>query len=151
VLTAEEDLSSYLAYESFAGEVLAIFMGFTFTAITLLLTLLPDPSQILAQVTLFFLALVFYLFQFIVFFAIYYLMYCVRGVPPEARGRRSLGLLLFSGFSLWGLVIVLMFLLWNLTYLALASGTVYALFTILAFIYIWKPALELMSKLRSQK
>jgi hypothetical protein len=32
-----------------------------------------------------------------------------------------------------------MFLLWNLTYLALASGIVWALFIISFYIFVWKP------------
>ena len=50
----EEDYSSYLTYETWATQIIALFCGFTFTAITIILTLLPDPSQIQSQIILFF-------------------------------------------------------------------------------------------------
>jgi hypothetical protein len=149
--TKDEDYSSYLAYESVALQVLALLCGFTFTAITLLITLLPNPSSFQSQFTLFFLAFMFYLFQFMLFYGIFYLSYCVKAVPPEAEGRRAVMWLWFLSFSLWGIAIVLMFLLWNLTYLASVSGIMYTLFTILTVMFVWKPALELYRKLRSQK
>lgn len=147
----ERDYSSYLAYESMAVQVLALLCGFTFTSITILLTLLPDPNQVLSQVTLFFLAFMFDLMLFMLSFAIFYVTFCVKAVPPEAKGRRTIMWLWVLVFSLWGLAIVLMFFLWNLMYLALASGVTYVLFTILDYIYIWKPFIELSKRLRSQR
>ena len=147
----EKDYSSYLAYESVAIHVLALFCGFTFTAITILVTRLPDPTQIMSQVTLFFLAFLLDLMQFTLFFAIFYLVYCIKEVPPETKMRRKVAWLYYLSFSLWGVAIVLMFLLWNLTYLALASGIMYALFTILGYILVFKSILELSRKLRSQQ
>ncbi len=147
----EKDYSSYLAYESMAVQVLALLCGFTFTSITVLLTLLPDPKQVLSQVTLFFLAFMFDLMLFMLSFAMFYLAFCVKAVPPEAKGRRSMMWLWFLIFSLWGISIVLMFLLWNLIYLALTSGIMYALFAILTVIFVWKPAIELFRKLRPRK
>jgi len=150
VSTKEEDYSSWLAVESLAVQVEALLCGFTFTAITLLVTLLPDPSGFLSQVTLCFLAFIFYLLEFLLFYALHYLSYCIKAVPPEWKKRRRerrflMGLFLLS-FTSFGIAIVLMFLLWNLTYLALASGLMYTFFTILAIIYIWKPILELELK-----
>jgi len=149
VSTKEEDYSSWLAFESLVVQVEALLCGFTFTAITLLVTLLPDPSGFLSQVTLCFLAFIFYLFEFLLFYALYYLSYCVKTVPPEWKKRRErrflIGPFLLS-FTSFGIAIVLMFLLWNLTYLALASGLMYALFTALTAIFIWKPTLEMMFK-----
>jgi len=150
VSTKEEDYSSWLAAESLVVHVEALLCGFTFTAITLLVTRLPDPSQILPQVTLFFLAFIFYLFEFLVFYALYYLSYCVKAVPKEwkqrKRERRILTWLWLLCFTSFGIAIVLMFLLWSLTYLALASGLMYTFFTALTAIFIWKPTVELMFK-----
>ena len=148
--TREKDYSSYLAYESFCGEILALFCGFTFTAITILTTLLPNPSQIVAQASLFFLAFMFYLFKFILFWSMLYLAYCVRAVPTEIRGRRTLMWLMLLSFSMWGVAIVLMFLLWNLTYLALASGIMCAFFIVLDYIFVVKPYVELSRRIRAK-
>jgi len=150
VSTKEEDYSSWLAVESLAVQVEALLCGFTFTAITLLVTLLPDPSSFLSQVTLCFLAFIFYLLEFLLFYALFYLSYCVKAVPPDWKKRRrqrriAMWLWLLS-LTAFGIAIVLMFLLWSLTYLALASGLMYTFFTVLTGIYIWKPTLELMFK-----
>jgi len=150
VSTKEEDYSSWLSFESLCVHVEALLCGFTFTAITILVTRLPDPSSFLSQVTLFFLAFIFYVFEFLLFYALFYLSYCVKAIPSEWKQRRRqrhilMGLWLLS-FTAFGMAIVLMFLLWNLTHLALASGLMYTLFTALTAILIWKPTLELMFK-----
>ena len=147
----EKDYSSYLSYESVAAHVLALFCGFTFTAITILVTRLPDPTQIMSQVTLFFLAFLLDSMQFILFYSIMYLAYCIKDVPPETKMRRKVAWFYFLSLISWGVAVVLMFLLWNLTYLALASGIMYALFTILGYIPAVKSFIELSRKLRSQK
>lgn len=59
----EENYSPYLAYESLAVHILALFCGFTFTAITILLFRFPDISQLHLQITLFFLTFLFDLLE----------------------------------------------------------------------------------------
>jgi len=147
----EKDYSSYLAYESVAMPVLALFCGFTFTAITILVAQLPDPTQIMSQVTLFFLTFLLDSMQFILFYSIMYLAYCIKEVPPETKMRPRVMWLFYISFNLWSIAVVLMFLLWNLTYLALASGIMYALFIILGYIPGFNSFIELSRKLRSQK
>ena len=146
----EKDYSSWLAYESVAVHAATLLCGFTFTSITILITRLPDPSSFLSQVTLGFLAFMFYIFEFLLFYALFYLSYCVKVIPPEWKQRkgerRVVTWLWLLSFTAWGIAIVLIFLLWSLTYLALASGLVYVLFTVLTGIFIWKPTLELMFK-----
>jgi len=150
VSTKEEDYSAWFSYESLCVHVETLLCGFTFTAITILLTLLPNPSSFLSQVTLCFLAFMFYLFEFFLFYAIYYLSYCVKAVPSEWKEkktqRRILAWMWLLSLTVFGVAIVLMFLLWGLTYLALASGVMYALFTVLSAFLIWKPTLELYFK-----
>jgi hypothetical protein len=131
-----------------ALHIIALFCGFTFTAITILLTRSPDPSLLMSQVTLFFLAFMFYLFQFILLYSIYYLAYCIKDVPPDAKGRKTGVVLWFTSFSLWGIAILLMFLIWNLTYLAIASGLVFAMFDVLTLVFIYKPFIERSKRLR---
>jgi len=92
----------------------------------------------------------FYLFELILLYDVFYLSYCIKAVPPEAKGRHTLMWLWLGGFTLWGLSIVLMFTLWNLTYLAVATGTMYVVYTILSVIFIWKPAMEHFRKARQE-
>jgi hypothetical protein len=152
--TNDEDYSSFLAYETWASQIIALFCGFTFTVITILLVELPAPIQIQSQIILFFLASLFNLFQFLLFSYILYLAFCIKAVPPELKRlgthARVHELLTVLSFYLLGLAVVLMFFLWNLLYLALASGVVYALFIILAYVIIWRPALEISQEMRSQ-
>ena len=152
--TNGEDYSSFLAYETWASQIIALFCGFTFTAITILLVELPTPIQIQAQAILFFLTSIFNLFQFLLLSYIFSLAYCITAVPPELKRQRKLAhmheLLSILSFYLWGLAVVLMFYLWNLPYLALASGSVYAIFVILSYVIIWKPSIEISKEIRSK-
>ena len=150
----DKDYSSFLTYETWVSQIIALFCGFTFTAITLLLVELPTPIETQSQFILFFLATLFNLFQFLLLSYILSLAYCIQAVPPELK-RLSLHARLHEwltilGFYLWGFAILLMFVHWNLMYLTLASGAMYALFIILAYVIIWKPALELSQEMRSQ-
>ena len=57
----EKDYSAYISAISFEASTYAFFGGFVFTAITIILTLLPDPSTWQSQATLFFLTLLFHM------------------------------------------------------------------------------------------
>jgi hypothetical protein len=150
----DEDYSSFLTYETWVSQIIALFCGFTFTAITLFLVELPAPIEIPSQIILFFLTTLFNIFQFLLLSYILSLAYCIQAVPPALKRLSSHARLhewlTILGFYLWGFAILLMFVLWNLLYLALASGAMYVLFIILAYVSIWKPALELSHEMRSQ-
>ena len=110
--------------------MLSLFSGFTFTAIVLLPNQLPDPSSLISQLTLLFLVV---LFDFCVFLLAWQTVivvgtgtYKIRNPPARAKWELTVfNLLLFIFFILWGWSVVLMFLLWNLYYLALVSGVLW--------------------------
>jgi len=109
--------------------MLSLFSGFTFTAIVLLPSFqLPDPSSLISQLALLSLVV---LFDFCVFLLAWQTvivvgMYKVRNAPARAKWELVVfNLLLFIFFILWGWSVVLMFLLWNLYYLALVSGVLW--------------------------
>ena len=107
---------------------LSLFSGFTFSAITILLNQLPDPSSLISQFTLFFLVVVFDLCLFLLAWQIIIAigMYNVRKAPARSVWELSVfNLLLEIVFILWGWSVVLMFLLRNLHYLALVSGVLW--------------------------
>jgi hypothetical protein len=58
------------------------------------------------------------------------LMRLCRNRPPVTREVAGLNRLILLGYTLLQLAVVLMFLIWNLIYLSLASGVVLALFVI---------------------
>jgi len=137
-----KDYSEYIQLLSNTGSILALLSGFTFTAFTILLTLLPNPSSIASQFTLVFLAALFYLFMYLLSWGGQWAMRHCKNVPPLSKGTNTFNSLVL--LSLFGLeiVIVLMPLIWGLIYVALASGVVWTISLILSSIYIWKPLTE---------
>jgi len=139
VTTNEKDYSDYIKHLSNLNSVGSLLAGFTFTTITLLITRLPDPSSIMSQLVLFFIAVLFFLFIFLVGWNANTIIYFCRNVPPKTKQLSIFNLLTVMSYILLGVTVILMFLLWNLIYLALASGIVWALFIISFYIFVWKP------------
>lgn len=139
----EKDYSTYVEYIETNSETYSLFSGFAFTAITILLTLHPNPSEIPMQTILFFLAFLLNLIGFILHGNERLLAYCVRIAPQLPEGYRS-GIVAKLGNSVFYLfigIVVLMFLAWNLIYLAIVTAIVSGLFTILGYI-LFKPFAE---------
>jgi amino acid permease len=72
-----------------ASNLFSLFMGFTFTAIVVLLTWVGDPSQIRIQTVLFFLVLLFHVLGFLLFVEEALLAYCVRTAPQLPKNYRG--------------------------------------------------------------
>ena len=53
---AEEDYSDYIQHLSNLGNMYTFLAGFMFTAITIILTQLPERTTVMAQIALFFMA-----------------------------------------------------------------------------------------------
>ena len=140
--TDETDYSDYIKHMSSFNSEFTFIAGFTFTTLTLLITLLPDPSSIMAQLTFFFLAILFDLLIFLVSWNTINNIYFCRNVPPLTKRLAMFNWLLFLCFNLSGVAIILVFLLSDLIYLAIASGIVWALSVIANFIFTYKPLLE---------
>ena len=150
----KKDYSDYISYASNFLIALSLFSGFTFASITILITQLPDPSQILIQATLLFLATMFYLFVFLSFYMIGCILHCVENVPPRTKllgYGKVVSFLTAMSFPIWGVAVVLMFLFWNLVYLALASFIVLLVFNIWGIFAIVKPNFEHLREMRSRK
>lgn len=136
----EEGYSDYIKHLSNMGSMYAFLSGFMFTAITLVLTRLPDPTVVMAQCVLLFMGIMLSVFIF------YMGNFFMQVVPlcksrPSYSGRGSL-FNIFSDISVMlglGGTTVLLFLLWNLIYLALAQTAVWIFFTVLTYRLIFKP------------
>jgi hypothetical protein len=85
----EEDYSDYIKHMSNISGLGSVLAGFTLTTLTLLITLLPDPSQIPVQITLFFLASLFDTFMFLTGWTGFHLVYFCRRAPPLTRQQHS--------------------------------------------------------------
>lgn len=65
VSTGEQDYSDYIKYLSNMGNMFSFLTGFMFTAITVLVTRLPNPNSVVAQIALFFMATMLDVFIFL--------------------------------------------------------------------------------------
>jgi hypothetical protein len=136
----EGDYSDYMKHLSNMGSMYAFLSGFMFTAITLVITRLPDPSTVMAQFTLFFMALMLNTF-------ILYMGMCYMAVVPLCKnvpsysGKRNLFNILSDISVMVGLggSTVLLFLLWNLIYLAIAQTVTWILFSVIIYKSTLKP------------
>jgi len=137
-----KDYSDYIQYASNLASILSLLGGFTFTAFTILLTLLPDPSNIISQFTLIFLAGLFYLFMSLLGWIHMLMIRYGRNVPPVSRGISIFNSLVPLSYVGLGFAMVLMLLIWGLIYLALASGVVWMISIILSDIYLTRPFLK---------
>jgi hypothetical protein len=127
----EKDYSDYLQVGQNTLSILVLLSGFTFAGITILLSQFPVLGSLTVQFILFFLASLFFLFMFLLTWANTIWMRFCRNLPTVTREIETFNRLLISSFMLLQLAVVLMFLVWNLIYLSLASGVVLALFVIL--------------------
>jgi len=140
---SEKDYSTYVDYIENNSETYSLFSGFAFTAITLLLALLPDPGEIRIQIILFCLSVLFNLIGFILHGNERLIAYCVRIAPQLPEGYKS-GIVAKLGNSVYYLlagIIVLMFIAWSLIWLAIATAIVSVVFIILGYI-LYRPFAE---------
>src|SRR5512136_1237685 len=114
----EEQYTEYV--KCIAGSrvtMLSLFSGFTFSAITVLLFYLPDPSSFISQITLFFLVVLFDLCLFLLAWQTIIMIgtWNVQNAPGHSRWDLSVfNLMLILVFILWGWSVLLIFLLRNL-------------------------------------
>ena len=133
------EYGDYMRHRTNISSVLALFSGFSFTAITILITRLQNPSSIESQVVLFFLNGIFDLFIFLLGYNTIECIYLCRHVPIATRALRVFNSLVYLSFLLFQFAVVAMFLLWGLTYLAVAALGVSMLFFLASYLVIWKP------------
>ena len=138
----EKDYSGYTQMMSVTGSTISLLSGFTFTAFTILLTQLSDPSSIASQFTLFFLAGLFYLFMVLLMWSHRHIMRYTKNIPPLSKGTNTFNFLLLVSFWGLGTTMVLMPFIWNLIYLALATGIMWVTFIMLGWVYIMRPFVE---------
>ena len=142
--TSKKDYSDYLVHLSNSNSSLALFSGFLLTGITILLTALPDPSSIRSQVILFFLTVLWNLRRFSLQWLGMQLISLCRSVPPlsEVPGMRTHNKITLLSDVVGRFVLPLMYLLWNLDRLALATTAVGVLFLVIYVVFGWRPYLK---------
>lgn len=145
-MSEENDYSAYINYHLGILQTDSLLSGFTFTAITIILAIFPDPSQVRTQIVLFVLGFLLNVFLLYVVQEEYLLANCVRIAPPLPDAwKRSWSYVYFEliGWTLLSMSVALMFwFLWNLIYLAIVSVIVTTLFIIYAYLTVIKPLHE---------
>lgn len=130
ILENEKDYSDYFQVTAHTINILVLLSGFTFTGITILLSQYPVLGNLTVQFILFFLASLLFFFMFLLAWFESTLMRLCRNLPRVTSEVADLNRMIILGYTLLQLAVVLMFLVWNLTYLSLASGVVLAMFVI---------------------
>jgi hypothetical protein len=122
----EEQYSAYMTYQTQYITVFALFSGFIFAAIVVVLSQYPNVAQIHAQAGLLALNLTLDVYLYELNVSLPVLSNCVRiapKLPPFAVYRKRYEVLeMVLVWSLLAAVVPIMFLLWNLLYLSLASA-----------------------------
>ncbi|MCJ7470894.1 hypothetical protein MUO74_10480 [Candidatus Bathyarchaeota archaeon] len=142
MVESEKNYSDYIKHISNVISALALFSGFMFTAITVLVTRLPDldsvPSQLMLFVAAFFLDIFMFLFGNFIFIPA---QYCK--MPPLTRRYDKLNLLTFASATLaMGILTAGIFFVYHLTYLALAQLAVSVMLSLALYVYTIRPFLE---------
>ena len=140
IVEKEEDYSDYIKHLSNMGSMYAFLSGFMFTAITLVLTRISDPTTLMAQVVLLFMAVMLNVFIFYMGFFLNEVAPLCKNRPPYSGSKSPLNI--FSDVSVMlglGVTIILLFLLWNLIYLAIVQTVLWILIVILAYRSIFRP------------
>jgi hypothetical protein len=112
------------------SNIMALLSGFTFTAITIMLSQFPALGSLTAQLVLFFLACLFFLFIMLVGMVHGLLYKLCRCFPPVTKDIAGFNVLSLLSWVLLQFAVVLMFLIWNLVYLSLASAAMVVIFNI---------------------
>ncbi len=135
----EKDFSAYMTWMQHQKGTYAFLCGFTFTALTLLIINLPNPNAIREQVIMLFLTIVFDIFLFlIILIGAESLQFC-KDIPPYIKSLKLCNALSDVGFVLWGFSIPLIYLLWDMVYLALLSTIIWIIITIISNYTVRKP------------
>lgn len=114
--------------------------GFTFTVITLLLTQLKDSTSIFSQVILFLLDILLNLSIFLAAWYSTHLSTAFPYAPPNTKGLYAASILTFVIALLTTFITTLLFLLFGLVYLGLASFVLWIALNFAAYLFIMKPA-----------
>jgi hypothetical protein len=139
----DEIYSPYMTLYSNNITIFALFSGFIFAAIVMVLAQYPNVAQIHVQAALFMLNFVLDLFLYVLLSEQHILGKCVEVAPtllPRDIGTlRYWNIVLSSSWILLTMVVPILFFLWSLLYLALASAIMSALLIVICYYDTVKP------------
>ncbi|MEM2975635.1 MAG: hypothetical protein QXE76_02295 [Candidatus Bathyarchaeia archaeon] len=137
----EKDYSDYRKHLSNLISVMSLFSGFMFTAYTILITRLPDPSNIIAQFALYIISAFLGIFLFLLGYFVMTASCSCRAFPPLTKRTAIVNSLFFASTTVaMGIVTTLMSFLWNLTSLAFIQVVTWILLCVAVYLFVIKPA-----------
>ena len=145
-MTTEEDYSDYSRHINTSINGLTLITGFTFTAITLLLTRLDNPSSLSSQLMLLFLVILFYLDASLTEHLGVETLYHCKRVPPQTRKIAVRATLMMISTALFGLAIPFMFFLFDLVYLSIVTFVIWGSTVLVVWVFVYKPLREYRKK-----
>ena len=149
-MSDEAYYSDFLNQLSGLTSELSLFCGFTLTIITILVTRLPDPTIMIAQLSLLFLTIMLNLLQFLLGWVIIMRTRYCRYLPlNDIKHSKIFNTLLFLALATWNLSVVLIYLLWDLTYLAITAAIIWLTVFIVSYTFLWGQFREHDKKIRT--
>lgn len=128
-MSEKTSYSDYFSHSGIIGGVLSLFCGFLFTSLTILLTSLQNKEGLLAQTTILLLTLIFYFSLYVLLDNLEMAFHYIENIPPLTLKVKPFFYLLLI-FYFFGTSTILMFLLFNLVYLAMISAVIWVLVVI---------------------
>lgn len=139
VIENERDYSDYVQHISnmFNGQL--FMLGFPLAVLAIVLTQLPNPNALHAQLVLLFFSVLLGLIGFLAAQLGAQTIYFCRRVPPLSKRISAHNTLNFAVNVLVTGTVTLLFAVWNLPYLTIASGICWVLFAIADYVFIRRP------------
>lgn len=143
----ENDFPDYLSHNGSILGAISLLCGFLFTVIALLVSNFQSFNSLQAQIVLFGLTAIFDLSLCNLVDCLVLGIYFCRSIPPLTKHLKSFNLRLMLMFYFFGITTVILFPLWNLFYLALASAFMWTAVVTFSYFNIVKP----FNEYRNQK
>jgi hypothetical protein len=135
----EKDWSDYISHRSNLINIFALLCGFTFTAITILVTRLPEPNSLSSQLILLFSSTLLDLFVILLLLNTLNIFNYIQRIPQPTRTTNIISILSVVSIGLWGYLLPFVFLLLNLTLIGYTATVIWTSILLLGVAFIWKP------------
>ncbi len=135
----EKDWSDYVRHRSNLINIFALLCGFTFTAIAILVTTLPEPNSLSSQLVLLFSSTLLDLFVILLLFNTLNIFNYIQKIPKPTKATNIISILSVVSIGLWGFLLPFVFLLFNLTLIGYIATVVWTLILLFGVAFIWKP------------
>ncbi len=142
----ENDWSDYIKHRSNLINIFALLCGFTFTAITILVTRLPEPNSLASQLILLFSSTLLDLFVILLLLNTLNIFSYIQRIPQPTKTTNIISVLSVVSIALWGYLLPFVFLLLNLALIGSTATIVWTSILVLGVSFIWKPFEQLRRK-----